>query len=92
MAKARTNGEQEFIPGTEPEKNDRIHKAAKRYAKLRDARQAAGKEEKDSHDTLLATMTEENVSHYTYGDIDVAIDNRRKCKVTNPSEPTPDDE
>ena len=92
MAKARTSGEQEFIPGTEPEKNERIHKAAKRYAKLQDARRAAGEEEKDSHDTLLATMLDEKVEHYTYGDVCAVIDNKRKCKVSNPSEPSSDGE
>lgn len=71
MAKAKQAREdQGYIPSIAPEKNDKVHAAAKRYAKLRDARIAAGKEEKASHDTLLGTMVEQG------------IDATKKCKVS----------
>ena len=73
---------QEFLPGQEPKKNNRVHKAALRYAELRDARIAANEEEKDAHDTLLHTMLEEGLESYEYGDLKVFIDNKRKCKVS----------
>lgn len=77
---------QEFLPGQEPKKNNRVHKAALRYAELRDARIAANAEEKDAHDTLLHTMLEEGLEIYEYGDLKVAIDNKRKCKVSTKPE------
>lgn len=88
MAKQKKSGEalnQQLIPGTEPVKNDRVHRSAMRYARLRDARIEAGRQEKDSHDTLLSVMQEEGIDSYTYGSISVNIDLKRKAKVTTES-------
>lgn len=89
MAKKKSAGgadrpDTAYIPGTEPEKNERVHAAAKRYMKLRDKRMAANVEEKESHDTLLGIMTEEGLEYYKYQDIEVAIDAKKKCKVAKP--------
>ena len=73
--------EQQHLPGQEPVKNDRVHRAAKRYAKLRDERMAANEEEKAAHNTLLGIMKEEGLEVYEYGDLTVAIDAQEKCKV-----------
>lgn len=82
MAKAkRQRSEQEYIPGTEPVKNNRVHAAAKRYAGERDVRIQANKDEKAAHDTLLSIMLEEGLEAYEYGDISVTIDAKRKCVV-----------
>lgn len=90
MAKAKQAREdQSYIPGTAPEKNDKVHAAAKRYAKLRDARIAANKEEKDSHDTLLGTMVEQGIDVYDFKDVHVAIDATKKCKVQIGGESAP---
>lgn len=78
----RQRSEQEFLPGTAPVKNDRIHKHAKRYAQLRDDRMAANKEEKEAHDTLLAIMAELGVDAYEYGDVKVFVDKKQKVKVS----------
>jgi hypothetical protein len=77
----RERAEQEYLPGTEPLKNNRVHPAAKRYAKERDDRIAANKAEKEAHDNLLAIMLEEGLETYEYGDISVSIDAKRKCVV-----------
>ena len=69
------------MPGQEPVKNDRVHRAAKRYAKLRDERMAANEEEKAAHNTLLGIMKEEGLEVYEYGDLMVAIDAQEKVKV-----------
>lgn len=82
MAKSKPNAEQGYIEGMEPEKNNRVHAAALRYAKLRDVRMAANKEEKEAHDTLLGTMMEEGLENYEYKNVSVAIDVGRKCKVS----------
>ena len=79
--KRSRNSEQEYLPGTAPEKNDRVHRAARRYVKLRDARMAANEEEKAAHTSLLETMIEERLESYEYGDLSVHIDSTRKCKV-----------
>ncbi len=81
MTKKKPNAAQEYIPGTEPEKNTRVHNAAKRYAKVRDERITANKVEKDAHETLLGTMLEEGLEHYEFKDVCVNIDVGRKCKV-----------
>lgn len=78
---AKRKGEQEYLPGTAPTRNKRVHRLAVRYAELRDARMAANKEEKEAHDTLLYAMIEEGLSAYEYGDITVTIDDKKKCKV-----------
>lgn len=91
MAKAKTktkNGadrsDTQYMPGVGPEKNQRVHDAAKRYMRLRDKRIAANVEEKEAHDTLLGVMTEEKLEYYKYQDIEVAIDAKKKCKVAKP--------
>lgn len=79
--RTETEPEQQFIPGTEPKKNPRVHTAAKRYAARRDERMAKNEEEKDAHTSLLAVMKEEGLESYEYGDIEVHIDASEKCKV-----------
>jgi hypothetical protein len=83
--KPRVRSEQQFIEGTAPEKNEVVHRAAKRYVKERDARIAANKAEKEAHDYLLDKMIEEGLDSYEYGDLKVFVDNKRKCKVTTES-------
>lgn len=82
MAKVkRKRSEQQFMPGTEPVKNPRVHKAAVRYVEERDARIAANKEEKAAHDTLLAIMREEGLESYEYGNLKIWVDGSYKVKV-----------
>ena len=87
MAKKRerVRSEQMFIAGTAPEKNEVVHRAARRYVKERDARIAANKAEKEAHDHLLEKMLEQGLDSYEYGDLHVFVDNKRKCKVTTES-------
>ncbi len=81
MAKAHTPREdQQNLPQTE-EKNERIHRAAKSYAKFRDARMAANETEKEAHEKLLEVMKEEGMDHYSYADVDVMLGHTEKCKV-----------
>ncbi len=86
MAKARKGrkvaaGEQMVIPGTGPEMNKAVHERAIQYARCRDARQAAGEDEKAAHNGLLEAMDKANLTTYQYGDMIVNIDSSRKCKV-----------
>jgi hypothetical protein len=77
MAKKR----QAFLPGTEPVKNAKVHPRAINYADARDARMECNRIEKEAHDDLLATMLEEGLEVYEYGDIKVTVNNKRKCRV-----------
>jgi hypothetical protein len=85
MARKRTEEpemEQEVLhPDFKPVKNQRVHKAAKRYYSEMLARKSAGEEEKAAHDTLLNIMLEEGLDFYEYQDLKVAVDTSKKCKV-----------
>lgn len=73
--------DQEQIPGMESEKNERVHRAAKRYARVRDERIALSEKEKEAHDFLLGVMTEEGIESYEYKGLGVYVDTKRKCSV-----------
>lgn len=90
--RSETEPEQQYIPGTEPKKNNRVHTAAKRYAARRDERMAANEEEKAAHQTLLETMIEEGLDSYEYGDVEVHIDATKKVKVKIASQSNGDGE
>lgn len=79
---APTRDDQQYMPGMEPVKNNKVDAAARRYARLRDARMAAGKEEKDAHTNLLDVMTSEGIDSYDFKGLHVAIDATKKVKVT----------
>ena len=81
MAKHKPREDQANLPGTDV-KNDRVHRAAKQYAKFRDARIAANETEKDAHEKLLEVMQEEGLDSYSYADVDVTLNTNKKCKVT----------
>lgn len=89
MAKAkkmsRASDGQTFLPGTEPEKNAKVHNAALRYIRERDKRIAANQEESDAHNTLLNLMIEQGLESYVYGDLKVFVDSKKKCKVSRES-------
>lgn len=72
--------DQENLPLTN-ERNDRVHRAAKQYAKFRDVRMAANETEKEAHDKLMEVMDAEGLDSYSYGDIDVMVSKTRKAKV-----------
>lgn len=80
MAKHKPREDQQNLPGTDV-KNDRVHRAAKQYAKLRDERIAANEAEHDAHEKLMEVMTEEGLDSYSYGDVDVTVTSKRKAKV-----------
>lgn len=60
----KTHPDQLHIPGAEPERNARIHAAARAYRKVRDARIAASAAEKVGKTKLIDTMKEEDVAVY----------------------------
>ena len=74
--------EQGFLADLGPVRNDRVHAAAVNYAELRDGRIAAGREEKDAQDTLLAIMAEEGVEFYEYDGLKVSINLKKKAVVS----------
>ena len=80
MAKHKPREDQQNLPGTDV-KNDRVHRAAKQYAKLRDERIAANQSEHDAHEKLMEVMQEEGLDSYSYGDVDVTVTNKKKAKV-----------
>lgn len=82
----------EYLPGAGPEYNAPVHQAAERYAKRRDERMAANKEETAAHDTLLEVMTEQGITSYSYKGVEAHIDNTKKVKVKLASEGGASDE
>lgn len=80
MAKHKPREDQANLPGTDV-KNDRVHRAAKQYARLRDDRIAANEAEHDAHEKLMEVMQEEGLDSYSYGDVDVTVTNKKKAKV-----------
>jgi hypothetical protein len=56
--------DQQHMPGLEPERNVRIHGAAKAYKKVRDARMTASAAEKVGKDKLIEVMKEEGMDVY----------------------------
>lgn len=80
-ARSPAKGEQTLIPELAPQRIDKIHRAAKRYAEARDARVVMNKDEKESHEHLLGVMRELGLKSYEYGDLKVFVDEAVKCKV-----------
>lgn len=81
MAK-KPRADQPGIDGIGDEKNAKIHRAAKHYAKMRDQRQAANVVEKTAKNMLIEVMEEEGFSTYSNGDVDVCLENLKGVKVT----------
>lgn len=77
---------QPSIEGTEDDFNKKIHSAAVRYAKARDERIEAGREESLLHDALILAMKAEGMDTYQHGTISVRIDLSEKAKVKDGSE------
>ena len=65
-----------------PVRHPVIHPKAIEYVRLRNARMAAGREEKEAHTDLLNTMLEEGVQVYQYGGVTVNVQNNPKVKAT----------
>jgi Na+/phosphate symporter len=91
-ARSPAKGEQTLIPELAPQRVDKIHRAAKRYAEARDSRVALNKDEKEAHEHLLGVMRELGLKSYEYGDLKVFVDEQTKCKVKIGGTEAADDE
>lgn len=78
MAKKKGDDEQQYLPGTAPEKNPRVHKAAMAYLKAMSKRQALLKDEVEAKGNLELVMQEEGLEHYEYGNVRVDINKSQK--------------
>lgn len=94
MAKAKEAPEQGYLPDMAPVKNEKIHRAARRYRSLMLARKEAMAEEVKAAENLMRIMKEEGMSHYEYGDLVANIDAKEKVsvKVTTESNGEKEDE
>lgn len=72
---------QQFIPGLEPEKNERVHNAACSLALAERERKAWTSTSKEAHEFLLRVMEEEGLDAYEYGDVFVRINKTSKAKA-----------
>ena len=82
MAKARED--QPGFDGIADEFNPAVHKAARHYVKLRDARQKATEHEVAAKQALIDVMHEQKLRSYTHKEIDVTMilgDDSVKVKV-----------
>lgn len=82
---------QEFLPGTAPEKNPKIHNAAIEYEEARGEQRKAKRAENAAQEKLLAVMKKEGVTSYVYGDITCRIDDKESVKVKVRSQSPSDD-
>ena len=71
----------QFLPGMEPVKNDKVHKAAMFYADVRDDRMALTKQEVDAMAVLVDAMEAADLRAYAYGDVSVEMTTKNKVKV-----------
>lgn len=85
MAKTRTQDDQPSLPQMQDVKNEKVHRAALRYARARDERMEYTEVEKAAHNALLGVMKEAGLTCYRYGDLTVDIDATEKCKVKRTS-------
>lgn len=74
-------GEQLQFPGTETERNEKVHRAAVRLFEERAVRLQANKDEKTAEQNLIRIMEEEGIESYQYKNITVHIDLTKKAKV-----------
>ena len=81
MAKTKELPEQGYLDGLAPVKNEKIHRAARRYRSLMLERKAALAEEVKAAENLMRIMKEEGTDHYEYGDLLVNIDAKEKVSV-----------
>lgn len=72
---------QEYLPGTAPEKNPKVHKQAMIALDLKDEAKLATKKAKEAGDELIRIMHEQGVEAYEYGDLNVRIDLKSTAKV-----------
>ncbi len=90
--KKKPREDQPGLDGIADEKNDRVHKAAKQYAKFRDARQAASVVEKTAKNKIIEIMEEEGIETYSYGDVEVCVEHKEGVKVVIGGKPPPKEE
>lgn len=79
--KTKPAPEQPYLPGQEPKKHLKIHRAAQQYAALRDERQALLRREIEARDKLADLMTEAGMTTYAYLDVSATLDVEEKIKV-----------
>lgn len=77
----RTRGQQTYIEGMEPKKNNAIHGIAIDYADVRDERMALNKKEEELKNRLIDAMTAEGVIEYEYDDVHVDLKSVLEVKV-----------
>ena len=94
MAKRLTAAEreQQHFPGTGPEKNQKVHKAAQLAQDKQDAKKDAAKAFKEAMAHLLFVMEQEKVPDYKYDRISASIELKKTVKVksitpTKPKKP-----
>lgn len=84
MAKRKPprRGTQEHLPGTEPERNERVYAAAKIYRDLMRKRVLATNKETDAHNDVLNIMHDEGLTAYNDGDINLILSTgKEKVKI-----------
>lgn len=79
--RGRQKGEQQHLPDMAPVKNDRIHKLALSYVRVRDARMELTVDEVKAQELLQAAMQDEGIADYEYEDIKVQMTTNLKVKV-----------
>lgn len=90
-APAKTKKRQEYLPGTAPKKNVRIHAAAEDYAEIVSTRVSWTNKEKEAHERLMSIMLDEGETAYVYGDLTVILATG-KAKVSVKIKSASDDE
>lgn len=81
---AKAHPDQQHFEGTEPERNERVHAAARAYRKVRDTRIKASAAEKIGKQTLIDTMKEEGIAVYVDPDgYTVTVDTKQNVHLSD---------
>lgn len=83
---------QTMIPGTEPQKNARVERAAEAYEEARDEWMALSEPVKKAKQKLIDTMIEEKVESYKRGDLEVKVTHKDVYTVKVKRRSVDDDE
>ena len=91
--KAKMDGKPVYLPGMEPKKDAAIQEKAEVYAKFRDARMNAGRQEIEAGADLIDELKKKKIVAYEYGDLKLELISKDKVKVKiGHDEPEPEPE
>lgn len=87
--KAEKKAKQQFLPGTEPERNKKIERLADRYTTARDEWQSAHKPMMDAYGLLETAMKEAKLTSYELPDgrvVEITVNEKLRVRKAKGAE------